>query len=218
MIRQLVVAASLLGFGAVAAQAHPHVWTEMRSGLMVDTQGFITGVRMEWTFDEAYSSFALEGLDSNGDGTFGPDEIKPLTDENITSLAESNYFGMLRMDGKLLPHGPVKDYAQTYNSNRLTLYFVLPLATPVDPRKGMFGYKIYDPDFFIAFDYAKEAPVELEGTLPPGCTFELKPFLSDEEIEQKRNFLADKGVDWTNDTGEDFGSLFAQAAAVTCGS
>ena len=72
----------------------------MRSSLMVNAQGLITGVRMEWTFDEAYTDFALDGLDTNGDGTFGPDEIKPLTDENIANLAESDYFGFMRLDGK----------------------------------------------------------------------------------------------------------------------
>jgi|JI10StandDraft_1071094.scaffolds.fasta_scaffold38664_5 ABC-type uncharacterized transport system substrate-binding protein len=216
MLRRFLLGFFFTAFASAAADAHPHVWTEMRSSLMVDAQGLVTGVRMEWTFDEAYSGFALDGLDSNGNGTFEPDEIKPLTDENIANLAESDYFGFMRLDGKALPHAPVTDYAQTYNANRLTLYFVLPLATPVDPRKGRFQYQVYDPDFFISFDYVKDDPVELEGKLPQGCRWELKPFMSDAEIEAKRNFLSEKGADWTNDTGEDFGSLFARPVVVTC--
>jgi ABC-type uncharacterized transport system substrate-binding protein len=203
---------------AGSAGAHPHVWADVRTSLMVDGQGLITGVRMEWTFDEGYSGFALEGLDTNGDGTYEPDEIKPLTDENIANLAESDYFAMMRQNNKPLPHGKVTDYTQIYENNRLTLAFVFPLETPVDPRKGVFDYKVYDPDFFISFDYVKDEPVDLEGTLPAGCTWELKPVLSDEELEAKRNFLADKGTDWVNDTGEDFGSLFARPVVVTCGS
>ena len=78
---------------AGAASAHPHVWTDMRSSLMVNEAGLITGIRAEWTFDEGYSGFALDGLDADGDGVYGPDEIKPLTDENITNLAESDFFG-----------------------------------------------------------------------------------------------------------------------------
>lgn len=218
MVRRWLLAMTCLVASAGAAAAHPHVWTDMRSSLIVDGQGLITGIRVEWTFDEGYATFALEGLDTNGDGTYGPDEIKPLTDENIKSLAESNYFGFMRQGGKLLPHGAVADYAQTYDGSRLTLFFVLPLATPVDPRKGEFDYKVYDPDFFISFDYVKDAPVELEGTLPQGCSWELKPLLSDEELEAKRNFLSEKGKDWVNETGEDFGSLFARPVVVTCGS
>lgn len=205
-------------FWCVPAWAHPHVWADIRTGLMVDGQGMITGVRMEWTFDEGYSGFALEGLDTNGDGVYGPDEIQPLTKENIESLKESDYFGFMRQNGKLLKHGAVTEATQIYESNKLTLAFVFPLETPVDPRKGVFDYKVYDPDFFISFEYVKDSPVELEGTLPQGCSWELKPLLTDAELEAKRNFLAEKGTDWVNDTGEDFGSLFARPVVVTCGS
>jgi ABC-type uncharacterized transport system substrate-binding protein len=213
---RLVTAAGALLATTVAAFAHPHVLTDMRTSLMVDNTGLITGIRAEWTFDESYSNFALEGLDADGDGVYGPEEIKPLTIENIKNLEESDFFGFMRLDGKRLPHGEVTDYVQTYNNNRLTLYFVLPLQTPVDPRRGAFNFKIYDPDFFIDFTYVKDDPVALEGTLPAGCSWELQPLLTDEELEQKRNFLAEKSVDWQNDTGEDFGSVFARPVAVTC--
>lgn len=217
MLRRLFGFFLFVCAGATAASAHPHVWTDIRTSIMTNPEGLITGIRMEWTFDEGYTNFALEGLDTNGDGTFGPDEIKPLTDENIANLAESDYFGFMRQDEKLLKHGKVTDYTQIYESGRLTLAFVFPLETPVDPRKGVFDYKVYDPDYFIDFAYMKDDPVELEGALPPGCKWELKPLLSDEELETKRNFLAQQPMDWVNQTGEDFGSLFARPVVVTCG-
>ena len=67
-----------------------------------------------------------------------------------------------------------------------------------------------------SFGYVKDDPVELEGTLPAGCSWELKPMMTDEELEAKRNFLAQQPVDWVNQTGEDFGSLFARPVVVTC--
>lgn len=216
MSRRYLAFMAVLTLLPAPALAHPHVWTDTRSSLIVDAQGRISGVRVEWAFDENYTTFALEGLDTNGNGSYEPDEIKPLTDENIKSLVESNYFVVMRQAGKVLPQGKVTDYAQTYNQTRLTLYFVLPLQTPVDPRGGEFQYKIYDPDFFIAFDYVKEDPVELEGSLPQGCAMELKPLPTDEELDQTREFLASKDKDWQNETQEDFGALFAQPVVVTC--
>ena len=41
--------------------------------------------------------------------------------------------------------------------------------------------------------------------------------LTDDELVQKRDFLATKDLNWQNDTGEDFGSIFAQPVVVTCG-
>ena len=216
MIRRFFGVILVLCAGASAASAHPHVWADIRTSIMTNPEGLITGIRMEWTFDEGYTTFALDGLDTNGDGTYGPDEIKPLTDENIANLAESDYFGFMRQNEKLLKHGKVTDYTQIYENNRLTLAFVFPLETPVDPRKGVFDYKVYDPDYFIDFGYVKDDPVELEGTLPAGCSWELKPMMTDEELEAKRNFLAQQPVDWVNQTGEDFGSLFARPVVVTC--
>jgi ABC-type uncharacterized transport system substrate-binding protein len=218
MGRRTLITLALLATWAGQAEAHPHVWTDMRSTLMVDAQGMITGVSVAWTFDDGYSGFALEGLDTNNDGVFSPDEIKPLTEENIKSLSESDYFVFMRQSGKLLPQGQVSNYAQTYNDARLTLFFDVPLATPVDPRAGEFDYKVYDPDFFIAFDYVKDDPTDMEGELPQGCSRELKPVLTDEELMAKRDFLASKDASWQNDTGEDFGSIFAQPVVVTCGS
>jgi ABC-type uncharacterized transport system substrate-binding protein len=217
-MRRLGLAAIVLCLAANAASAHPHVWTDMRSALMVNDKGLITGIRIEWTFDEGYATYALEGLDVNNDGVYDPEEIRPLTEENIKALKESSYFGFMRFKGAIQPQGAVTNYAQTYTNNRLNLFFELPLATPIDPKTGAFTYKIYDPDFFISFDYVKDEPVELEGALPTGCTWQLEPLLSDEELEKKRDFLAQQGLDWKPEQQEDFGALFAQPVSVTCAS
>jgi len=216
MVQRFLAGVVLLLLWATGAVAHPHVWADIRSGLIVNADGKITGVRNEWTFDEGYTGFALDGLDTDHDGVYGPDEIRPLTEENIKNLLESAYFTVIRQNGHVLLQGEVKEYGQTYEGGRLTLYFVLPLKTPADPKAGPFDYKIYDPDFFIDFAYKKDDPVELEGNLPAGCKFELKPVPSDDEIAEKRDFLANKDINWQNDTGEDFGSIFAQAAVVEC--
>ena len=61
--------------GAQPAMAHPHVWTVIRNTVVAGPDGKITGLKVDWTFDETYSGFALEGLDANGDGTFAPEDI-----------------------------------------------------------------------------------------------------------------------------------------------
>lgn len=39
----------------------------------------------------------------------------------------------------------------------------------------------------------KDTPVEVEGTLPTGCTWELKPLMSDERIRRSAIFLPTRG-------------------------
>ena len=217
MKKSLAVLLLIASFGAApAVQAHPHVWTVIRTGLMAGNDGLVTGVKVDWTFDEVYSGFALEGLDANGDGSFSPEEIAPLTKENIESLVESNYFIAFKQNKKSLPNAPVTQYGQSYDGTKLTLSFVFSLKQPADPKLGALEVKVYDPDFFIAFDYDTTNPTKLEGTLAQGCKMILNPLPSTEELDQTRTFLADKGTDWKPEDPQDFGAMFAQGLVVSC--
>ena len=89
-MRKLLIAAGLLAGASLPAAAHPHLFATMQTAVMTTADGKISGLRIRWNFDETYTQFSLEGLDLNKNGTYEPDEIKPLTDENIKSLVESN--------------------------------------------------------------------------------------------------------------------------------
>jgi ABC-type uncharacterized transport system substrate-binding protein len=198
------------------AQAHPHVWVKMRTGVIFNDQGLIEGINVEWTFDDAYAAEALTGMDANGDGEYSQDELKPLTKENMDSLKDYNYFTYMKADGKPLAAATPINAGQTYNGKKLQLHFEVPLQKPFDPRSGEFMVKIYDPEFFIAFDYAKEEPVDADGTVPAGCKVNINPLLTDAEMNQTLAMLATKDREWKPENGEDFGSLFAQLVDVKC--
>ena len=199
-----------------AAMAHPHVWVEMRSDVVFNDQGQISAVNLMWTFDDAYAQMALDGLDANGDGVYDPSELEPLTKENVESLKDYDYFTAVRFNGQKQPVGEVKEAGQIYSNDKLQLHLQVPLKTPVDPTKGEFVLKVYDPDFFIAFDYAKDEPVSVIGAMPKNCELVVKPVPTDAEIEQTRAMLATKGPDWKPENEEDFGAIFAQPVTIQC--
>lgn len=201
---------------ATPAAAHPHVWVQMRSDIVFNDQGLISGVNLIWTFDDAYAQLALEGLDKNGDGVFDPSELEPLTRENLDSLKDYNYFTYIRYAGKLQPIAAPTNAGQTFSQNKLQLHFQVPLVTPVDPTKGEFVLKVFDPEFYISFDYPKDEPVSVLGNMPKSCRLEVKPLPSDAELEQTRAMLATKGTDWKPAEDEEFGSLFAQPVTIQC--
>ena len=213
-------AALLAFFTAIAvappAMAHPHVWVEMRSDVVFNDQGQISAVNLMWTFDDAYAQMALDGLDANGDGVYDPSELEPLTKENVESLKDYDYFTAVRFNGQKQPVGEVKEAGQVYSNDKLQLHLQVPLKTPVDPTKGEFVLKVYDPDFFIAFDYAKDEPVSVIGAMPKNCELVVKPVPTDAEIEQTRAMLATKGPDWKPENEEDFGAIFAQPVTIQC--
>jgi ABC-type uncharacterized transport system substrate-binding protein len=203
---------------ATPALAHPHVFIEIKSSLVFGTDGAITGLSQSWLFDDAYAQTALEGLDTNKDGTYSPEEIAPLTSENMASLKEYNYFTLFRLNNVRQELGEVDDATakQVWENGKLSLHFFVPLKTPIDPRKGETIAKIYDPDYFIAFDYEKSEPFTVNGTPPQNCNAVLIPLQTEEELQQTRDFLASKGQDWTPPEDQDFGEMFAQALTVKC--
>src|SRR5204862_1189135 len=94
--------------------------------------------------------------------------------------------------------------------------FTVPLERPVDPRKGVFMLKVYDPEFFIDFEYQAKNPVAVKGAMPMSCKMMLKPVPTTGELEQTRLMLSTKGVDWKPGDGEDFGGMFAQSTLIAC--
>jgi ABC-type uncharacterized transport system substrate-binding protein len=215
MIRFMMATLAVFAFAAPSL-AHPHLFATVETTVMTTSQGQISGLRIRWNFDETYTQFSLEGLDLNNDGTFSNEEIAPLTQENIKSLVESKYFTNARLAGQELPQAAVTVFGQDMIDGKLSLWFELPFATPADPKAGVFEARIYDPDFFIGFDYLPEKPPTLEGALSAGCAMALKPLPTTEELDQTRTMLADKPQDWKPDQPTDFGAMFAQPLTVTC--
>ncbi len=212
----LITAAALCG--SVTAHAHPHMWVEMRSYVVFDANGLITAIDLEWTFDDAYARMALEGLDTNGDGVYSQTELEPLTTGNMASLKDYNYFVVPRVNGEIAGVKEPLEYGHIYSNDKLTLHFNLPLTNPVDPRKSEFLYKVYDPEFFIAMEYASIDSVGVVGTLPKGCALKLVQSTDDKQAQQIKEMLATKGKDWKPPANEDFGGLFAQPTLVLCAS
>ena len=162
----IVMAAMMACFAGSQAQAHPHVWIEMQSDVVFTDDGLIKGVDLEWTFDDAYTQMALDGLDVDGDGLYSQDELAPLTKENIESLKDYEYFTVMRANGEQQKIGEVTDYGQIWSNNKLTLHFQVPLVKPIDPKKDEFVFKVYDPEFLVDIEYVKDNPADVVGKMP----------------------------------------------------
>jgi ABC-type uncharacterized transport system substrate-binding protein len=200
------------------ASAHPHMWIDMHSYVVFDQRGLITGIDLEWTFDDGYAQMALDGLDTDGDGVYSQAELAGLTQENIKSLKDYSYFTVPRVNGDVVPVGDVTEYGQIYSNGKLTLHFEVPLAKPVDPRKEEFLYKVYDPEFFIDIEYAGTDSIGTVGQAPTGCRLKLIEVSADQQTLQIKQMLSTKGKEWKPPANEDFGGMFAQPTLVVCGS
>jgi len=143
------------------------VWVTAKAELIYASDGKVAAVRHSWTFDEAYSAFATQGLDKNNDGKLSPDELQELAKVNTESLAEFEYFTHLKANGAKQAFDAPRDQQMTFQNGAATLSFDLPLKRPAANR--MVAFEIYDPSFFVAFAMAEGEDAVKLADAPKGC-------------------------------------------------
>lgn len=191
--------------GATAAQAHPDVWITSTSELLYAPDGSMTGVRHAWTFDDMFTTGALQEIDGKAKDVYSREELEPLARTNAESLKEFGYFNFARADGKKVKFDEPVDYFMEYTHSRLTLHFTLPLKQPVKPKELVLD--VFDPTFFAGFKFDGSDPVQLVGA-PPSCKLEL----------QRRPMDHAKPADEHPADGDhdDAGAMFANRITVAC--
>jgi len=169
----------------VPASAHPHMWVTYVLTVDYDN-GVVSGVDHVWTFDDAYTAMALEGLDTNNDGKYDQHELADLLKVNMDGLKEFNYFTVAKLGEGPLEFSPPTNARLEYTNGVLRLYFHLPLAKPVLADAEGLTFAVFDPSFFIDFQPEKTDAVKLAAA-PQGCS----ATLIDPDAE-KKDALAEK--------------------------
>jgi ABC-type uncharacterized transport system substrate-binding protein len=204
----LLLLAGALALGARMAEAHPHVWITATSELIYAPDGSISGVRHAWTFDDMFSTYALQGIESKTKGVYSHEELAALAQTNVESLKEFGFFTFAKADSKKEKFQEPVDYFLEYKDSLLTLHFTLPLKTPVKAKE--LALEVFDPSFFVDFKFADKDPVRLVGA-PAACRISFQRPNDGTVSAQKigeQNFL--------NGDNSNFGALFANKITVTC--
>jgi ABC-type uncharacterized transport system substrate-binding protein len=204
----VLVVAGIVMLGAAAAEAHPHVWITAKSEVIYAPDGTITGVRHAWTFDDMFSTYALQGIETKTKGVYTRDELAPLAQTNVESLKEFAYFTFAKADGKKQKFSEPVDYFLEYKSTELTLHFTLPVKTPFKAKE--LALEVFDPAFFIDFKFADKEPVKLTGA-PADCKMQFqRPNDGTASAQQfgEQSFL--------NGDNSGFGAMFANRIMVEC--
>jgi ABC-type uncharacterized transport system substrate-binding protein len=164
MLKHILAVASLcLGSGAMA---HPHVFVQAEVELIVD-QGQLTGVRLNWIYDDFFSLLLTEDLQIDPDGDL------VLTEEELATLSASvtdwppDYQGDLYLvqDAQPLALAPRQEHHATLRDGLVVETVLMPLANPVtvgDPVE----VRVYDPFYYIAYSVVGDLVV----TGDPNCT------------------------------------------------
>ncbi len=197
-----------VALGAATAEAHPHVWITATSELLYAPDGTITGVRHAWTFDDMFSTYALQGIEAKVKGAYSREELASLAQTNVESLKEFRFFTFAKADGKKENFLEPVDYFLEFKDSLLTLHFTLPLKTPFKAKQLVL--EVFDHEFFIDFRYADRDPVKLVGA-PADCKMQFQRPNDGTASAQK---LGEQNFSGGGDSN--FGMTFANKIIVDC--
>lgn len=169
-LAELLISLASLLLIAAPALAHPHIWADSRSTIVFDDTGVLSAIRQHWVFDKAFSAWAVQGLDTDGDGKVSSAEMAELTAEYINGLAQYDYYTLagFQNDENGVALRPAPGARMAYDNGNVTLDFTLVPDTPVRLDRP-FEIETNDPEYYVAFTYEKTDGASLENA-PPGCT------------------------------------------------
>jgi ABC-type uncharacterized transport system substrate-binding protein len=176
-VRRLALLLLTLGW-AWPAQAHPHVWIDANVTFVFD-QKMLTGVRVEWTFDEIFSTLVIREHDKNKNKKFEESEIESVRRDAFVATKEYSYFTHIAVAGSKVAIANATDFKAEIVKGKVVYRFTLPLAAPVDPSEKAVAVKAYDETFYVDIGLETGDPVRFSG-MPPGlCFFEIDTEPSD---------------------------------------
>lgn len=169
---------TMLSVGVVSA--HPHIFVDARATISFNAFGQLETIQNEWTFDEAFSVWQVQGLDIDDNGVTTPQEMQSLADENLAALADFGFYTSVGEGDQALELKPVGPASFSFSGNRSTLTFSVAPATPfLAPDRLEIG--IADPAFYLGISFADASKLSFEN-LPPRCETQLlagKPMADD---------------------------------------
>lgn len=194
---------------APRAHAHPHVWIDLKSQLEFDGDGRVTGLEIDWTFDEFYTAFVI--TEFGGPEAMDAETLTGIGRENLANLREFDYFTEFLVDGAVQPLATPETFEMGLENGKLRLRFSVPLERPVLPDDHRINYAVYDPSYFVEILHVEGGHRLPPDTGPEGCRSVL--------IEPNPTFEARtlaESLDRLETAPESFGALFAERVRLEC--
>lgn len=195
--------------GVSPAASHPHAWIDLRSTVIVRSDGHITALEEEWLFDRFYTLLATLGLGEEPSARLNA--LTELARTNLNKLRLHGYFIHARADEAKVDVAPVTEFETAVRDERLWLRFVPPLMTPIDPKRQVFVFSVFDPSYFIEMRHIKDRPIMFRDEGSNACRGDIQT-----PQPTAAALVLASALDRNAKAPEAFGELFAEKVIVTC--
>jgi ABC-type uncharacterized transport system substrate-binding protein len=161
-----------LGMGATSLSAHPHVWSDVRIEVTVNS-GTLDGLWVAMTFDDIYSAMILADV-APGAKVLDTKAIGAIRNTYFKDLKFFDYFGHLFLGKKKLTVPEPDQFSVTVDEKaKVTYRFYLPLTVKLTVGVP-FAVSFYDDSYYIDMEYAYKNPVTFRSIGAGKATYVLK--------------------------------------------
>ena len=194
---------------ALSAEAHPHMWIDLKSDLIIKQKTQVSAIYQEWLFDDFFSASIIEEASMNPKGLLSG--LRTIMQEILDNLNPHSYFTVINSEGKKVLSTPIESFEVEIREKRIWLSFVLPILNEVDLEKQSLSYSVFDPTYYIEILYSENETVTFSGEVAESCYSKIaQPNPSTEAVLLARSPALDKTPD------ESIGQLFAEVVTATC--
>jgi len=144
-----------------AAYPHPHVFVVNKMILIFDDRGF-SGIRVNWSFDEFFSSMIAGDYDKNRNKKLEIPEVALIKKEAFGYLANFDYFTFIKIDGKPFKVKWVTDFQAELSDGKLAYEFFVPCHVKASTIFKEITIAQYDPTYYSSLLFGKNHPVKIE--------------------------------------------------------
>lgn len=214
-----LVGLTVLAWPGSAAVAHPHVWIDLKTEVIMDDQGRITGLRLDWTMDELYSTYVIEDMKLIPD----VDEAKELaamarvTQEN---LGEYNYFVRVKLGDEVQNFSVIDDMRAEVRDDLVWMGFTIGFDQPIDLSAGKLRYAVYDPTYYIEITYPADVDIKNLGATPISFSGGPQPDACQATVTRAEptfeTIALAASLDREDVAPVDLGDLFAEWVGIDC--
>ena len=212
-IRGIIISISFLVSCLMApvspVTAHPHMWIDLNSQVVIGNDGKAIAVYQEWLFDDFFSTALIEDAAKHSNGI----QAGLTAEVNIIleGLQAYNFFTLVTVNDEIVPADGISGVDVEIRGQRVWMSFTMQIAEPVDLKTQQFSYAVFDPTYYIEMFHLDDAVVSFSGNVPDGCSATIRqPNPSSEAIALSQSTTLD------DDPNQMIGRLFAETVLVKC--
>jgi ABC-type uncharacterized transport system substrate-binding protein len=135
--------------------AHPHVFFSSSVKIVFDQNG-LAGFKMQWQFDEMFTSMIKMDYDKNGNNHLEKDEVKNIENSAFANLRKFNYFTHIKINSKVFKTKYVTDFSAALNDGQLSYTFFVPCHVRAIDTFKTIALSIYDQTYYCSVSLAPE--------------------------------------------------------------